>query len=195
MDAKQVIDKILADANAEAEKIKAEAAEEQNVELRKFEKQLDQYRDETRQKAEKAAEDTKAHMAAAARMSNAMELLAEKRNILDQVFETALQNVKSLPDDQYLEVMSKLMVEAAETGDEQVIVDKDETRIDQKFINEVNRKLPGGKGNLKLSDRKQNIGGGFILQKGRIKVNASMPVLLAQAKDKLEMELSKEIFS
>jgi len=86
--------------------------------------------------------------------------------------------------------------ETVETGDEEVIIDNNETQIDQRFIEQVNRKLgPGYKGNLRLSDERQNIGGGFILKRGKIKNNVSLQVLLTQARKELEIELAKELFS
>ena len=46
------------------------------------------------------------------------------------------------------------MKQAVETGDEEVIVGKNEKRIDQDFIKKVNRELGAGfKGNLRLSDQ------------------------------------------
>ena len=51
-----------------------------------------------------------------------------------------------------------------------------------------------GKGNLKLSDQKQDIGAGFILKRGQIKTNVSLTVLLDQARKELEIDLAKELF-
>ena len=127
-------------------------------------------------------------------MEIAKELLAEKRKILDEVFETTQKQIASLPDHEYQQIIAKLMVGAVETGDEEIIVDNGERRINQEFINEVNRQL-GDKGKLKLSDQRQPIGGGFILTRGKIKSNASIPVLLEQIRKELETELAKELFS
>ena len=91
--------------------------------------------------------------------------------------------------------MVKLKHEADGNGEEEVIVDKGERRIDQQMINKVNQKLgPGSKGNLKLSDEKQNLGAGFVLRQGRIKNNVSIDVLLNQARKELEIQLAKELF-
>jgi len=92
--------------------------------------------------------------------------------------------------------MEKLMLDAVETGDEQVVVDNNETVINQGFIKEVNKQLTkDGKGNLKLSDKKQDIGGGFILKRQNISCNVSLDVLIGQAKENLEIEIAKELFT
>jgi vacuolar-type H+-ATPase subunit E/Vma4 len=91
--------------------------------------------------------------------------------------------------------MTKLMLDAVETGDEEVIVDKNEKRIDQEFIKHINRELGSGfKGNLRLANEKQNLGAGFILRRGKIKTNVSLDVLLERARKELEIELAKELF-
>ena len=195
MEAEQVVEKILSDAKADAEKIASEAEQKEAVEQAKLDEQLDEHKKQTKILAQKAAEEKKTHILAAARMEIAKEYLAEKRKVLVEVFARARKQLQSLPDEDYCKLMAKLMLEAVETGDEEVIIDNSETRIDQKFIKNVNRELgPGYKGNLRLADERQNLGAGFVLRRGRIKNNASLDVLLAQARKELEIKLAKELF-
>lgn len=195
MEAVQVVEKILADAKAEAEKIKKQTEENEAAEQAKLTEQLDEHNKQTEVLAKKAGEDEGSHILAAARMDIAKQLLAEKRKILDEVFQQARQQLQNLPDEEYRTLCTKLMLEAVETGDEEVIVDKNETRINQDLIDQINRQLSSkGKGELKLSDQKQNIGAGFILKRGQIKTNVSLDVLLDQARKELEIDLAKELF-
>jgi len=196
MDTQGIIQKILSDANAEADKIKADAAAQQAAEQTQLDNQLKRYREETEVLTKKASEDKQSHMLAAARMSNSMMMLNEKRALLDEVFIKASQQLASLPDDQYKDLMKKLLIEAVETGDEEVIVDPGESRITHDFIKQVNRELgPGYKGNIRLSDEKENIKGGFILQRGRVRNNVSVNVLIDKARKELEAQIAKELFS
>ncbi len=196
MEAQQVIEKILADAGDEAEKIKKQADEKESGEQEKFDEQLNEYKKQTKALAEKLAAEKKLHLLAAARMNIAKEKLDDKNKILDEVFEQAGQNLKNLPDDKYRELVTNLMLEAVETGDEEVIIDKEEKRIDAALINQVNKKLGSDKkGNLKLSGEKMPVGGGFILRRGRVKTNVSFNVLLSRARKELEIDLAKELFS
>jgi len=195
MDAEQVVEKILADAKAEAERIIKQANEKQAAEQAELNEQLDEYKKHTKTLAEKAAKDKKSHLLAVARMDIAKQFLAEKRRILDEIFVQAHRQLQNLPDEEYKAVCTKLMLEAVETGDEEVIIDNNETRIDQKFIKQVNRELgPGYKGNLRLANERHNLGGGFILKRGKIKNNVSLEVLLAIAHKDLEIELAKQLF-
>ena len=196
MEAVQVVDKILADAKAEAAKIKKQTEANEAAEQAKLTEQLNEYKKQTEILAKKAGEDEQSHILAAARMDIAKQLLAEKRKILDEVFEQARQQLQNLPEHEYRSLCTKLMLEAVETGDEEVVVDKNEQRINQDLIHQVNQQLSSkGKGELKLSDQKQDIGAGFILKRGQIKTNVSLDVLLDQARKELEIDLAKELFT
>lgn len=101
-----------------------------------------------------------------------------------------------LPDEQYRKLCTRLILEAVETGDEEVVVDKSDSRINQEFINQVNQQLSSArKGNLRLSDERQNLGAGFILKRGKVKTNVSLDVLMDQAHKELEIELAKGLFT
>ena len=194
MNASKVIEKILSDAEADTQKIKKQADEREAAEQAELAEQLDEYEKQTEVLAQKSGEERKMRLLAAARMEIAKDFLGEKRKILDEVFEQAKIQFTNLPDEEYRKVMAQLMKKAAESGDEEVIIDKKEKRINDKLINQVNQQL-GNKGNLKLSKEKGNLGAGFILKRGKIKNNVSLQVLLEQARKELEIELAKELFS
>jgi V/A-type H+-transporting ATPase subunit E len=195
MEAERVIEKILADTKAEAEKIAGEAQQKEAAEQAKLNGQLGLYRKQTELLAQKAGQDERAHILAAARMDVARQLLAEKRTILDKVFEQARCQLRDLPDEQYRKLCTKLMLEAVQTGDEEVVADKNDSRINQEFINQVNQQLSSNrKGNLRLSDERQDLGAGFILKRGKVKTNVSLDVLMDQARKELEIDLAKQLF-
>ncbi len=198
MEAEQVIEKILSDAEAEAEKIIKQTEKQIASEQKALDKQLSDYKKETGSLAKKAADEKQAHLLAEARMKLAKEILAEKRKILDGLFEDAKKRLEKLPDEEYKNLMTKLMLKSVQTGTEEVIVGKNETRINADFISRINNTLQqqsSKKAELKLSDEKQDITGGFILKRGKIKTNASVNVLLEQAKRDLEIELARDLFS
>ena len=196
MEAQQVIEKILADAGAEAEKILNQAREKQAAEQGDADEKLAGYNEQTRSLVEKAANDEKAHLLAAARMKIAKERLTEKRKILNELFDQARSRLQGLADDEYRGLMAKRMLEAVETGDEEIIVDRSDSRIDMNLLKEVNRQLgPGYKGNLRFASSKDDLGGGgFVLRRGKIKTNVSLAVMVDHARKELEIELAKDLF-
>ncbi|HIJ66931.1 MAG TPA: hypothetical protein HPP87_00105 [Planctomycetes bacterium] len=195
MNAEQVVEKILAQANAEAEKIKAEAREKAAQAQGRLESQLADYEKETKELAARAGEDKQARMLATAKMEIRKEILRAKNALLDEVIEKVGQRIKQLSDEENESLITSLMTKAVQSGDEEVLVGAGEKRIGHEMIKQINRKLgPGYKGNIQLVRERADIEGGFILRRGRIRINASVEVLLAAARDKFEMELAEELF-
>jgi len=196
MEAEKVTDKILADAREQVQQIEEQAMQKQEMERQQLEEQLARYEKQTKDLAKKAAQNRKQNLLSAVRMETAKQKLSEKRKILDEVFTEAKRQLQGLGDEQYLNLIMTLMEKGVETGDEQVIVDRNETRIDHQFIKNMNRRLgPGFKGNLRLAKDKQDLQAGFILKRGKVKTNASFDVLIEQARQNLEIELAKQLFT
>lgn len=195
MDAEQVVQKILSEARSQADKIKAQANEEATAQQEQLAGELAEFQKETEQKARVAAEDKIERMLAVARMETKKDLLAAKVSLLDEVFQKVREQIKNLPKDKYQELIVSLMKKAVESGDEEVLIAAGEDRIDNELIRQVNAKLgPDIKGYLKLAKDTADIDGGFILRRGNIQVNASTDVLILQARQDLETELSQELF-
>jgi V/A-type H+-transporting ATPase subunit E len=195
MNAEQVIEKILSEAKATADGIVAEAKDKASAAQSDLEKSLGEFRQETTKLAETAGKERKEQMLARARMRLQKDYLAAKCDLLNEVFDKAVERIKQLSDTEYLTFIESLMVKAVETGSEEVMIGKNETRITDNFIKQVNRKLGTGfKGNLLLASEKANISGGFILRRGKVRINVSTDVLVKQARENLEMELAQDLF-
>lgn len=196
MNAEQVVNKILSEARQQAAAIAEQMQQKNDAQKRQLEQELSACRAETDRLAKEAAEDKRSRMLAAARMDNARALLAAKVELLDKVFDTAEKRIAQMPDDAYRAMMTQLMVKAVQTGDEEVIVGRDERRINDDLIKQVNRQLGAGfKGNLRLSDKRAEIKGGFILSRGKVQMNASVEVLVGRLRETMETELAAELFA
>lgn len=195
MNAEQVVQKIVSQARAEADKILAAARDAAGKEKQRLDQELQAHAGDIRKAADAAGQDKLARMLAAARMQNARELLAAKARILDELFARVKQRIEQMPDHDYLELMRRLLHKSVQTGQEEVIVGRHESRINQDFINRVNGELAGqGKGHLRLSSTREDISSGFILSSGKVRINASVEVLVAQLRDSMEMQLTAELF-
>lgn len=195
MDSEQVVEKILSEAQAEADKIKSEAREKAAGQEAELTAELEKFRQKTETLSQKAAEEKKRRMLASARMDTRKELLSCKVALLTEVFDKAREKIKELPEEQYQEFMESLMHKAIESGDEEVVIGAAEDKINNGLIKHINRKLgPGFKGNLQLAKDTADIDGGFILRRGNIQVNVSIDVLLVEAREQMEIELATELF-
>jgi len=194
MNAEEVVKKIYADANAEADGIRAEANAKAKAANASLEAKLADYRSETVELAKKAGEEKISRMLATARMELRKESLATKQQILNEVFEQAKSKLVS-NDDQYRKLVESLIVKAVETGSETLIVGKNETVIDNNFVKQINRNLgPGFKGNLMIGPEKADICGGFILKRDNIQTNVSIEVLIEQVNNEIGPEIAAQLF-
>lgn len=193
MDANQVVQKILAQGQAEAEKIKAQADEKIKALKAAGEQELSKYSQQTDRLAHTAAEEKKARVLAAARIAVAGEITGTKRKLLNMVIEKAGQKIKSLSDGEYLALMESLILASVKTGSEEVVIDRTEKRIDENFIRNINQKL-AGRGNLRIAPDRADIKAGFILRQDRMRVNAALDVLLKLAAQQLEGRLAEQLF-
>lgn len=195
MDSAQVVEKILSEAQAEADRILSEAKEKVAIEESSLESTLADYRKESETLAASAAAEKRLRMLATARMELRKESLTASQGLLDEVFKKAAAQIVGMEDGKYRQLMESLMTRGVETGNEEVVVGKEESRIDNGFIKQINRKLgPGFKGNLRLAQDRVDIGGGFILRRGKVQTNVSIEVLISEARQELEMELAAILF-
>ena len=195
MNAEQVVQKILSEAQDEARKILDEARGKAAEQGSQLDSEIADFEAKTSQLSVEAGEDKLQRMLAGARMDNGKQLLGAKVEILKDVFDRAKKAVNDLPDERYLSWVMKTMKQAVESGDEEVIVGKDEKRINDEFITKVNRELgPGFKGNLKLSSEKGDFSGGFILSRGKVQINATTDVVIDDLYESMQIELSQILF-
>lgn len=194
MSANEVTEKILAEANEQAGKIKAGAEHKASELLRQTDRELEEFNEETRRLRKRAFEEAESRILAAARMEQARKRLKIKREILDTVFAKAGETIKNMSRDDYTTLMEGLLRSCLETGEEEVVIAKNDSRLGADFLEAVNAGL-GSRGKLTMAAEKADIEAGFILLRGSLRVNASLNVLIAQARESLEIDIAKELFS
>lgn len=196
MDANQVVEKILSEAQVQADKIKFAAKQKADAFRQTSDNQLAEYQRQTAQLAQAAETEEKNRALAAARLAAGKELIQTKRDLLNSVIDRAGKTIKELGNAEYLSLMESLMLKAARSGSEEVVVDKNETRIDDAFVSKINQKLSaqGKVGKLRLSAERADIKAGFILKQDKTNVNAAVDVLLKQAASELEGKLAQMLF-
>lgn len=149
--------------------------------------------EKSRTEATHAARAEKERLIALAKLELRKSLLAAKRHLVDDAFEKAVSRLSSLEKGDYEEFVKRLLLQAVDTGDEEVIVSPGEDRLDKRFLDKVNGELDE-KGGLKLSEERRETKGGFILKRGRIEVKATFDSLVDGVRDELEMEVAKILF-
>jgi len=118
--------------------------------------------------------------------------LGVKQRLIGEAFESALHQLTELPSDKYLSFAWSLLEKAVETGDEVLFVGKNERYINGSWVDNYNG---SHQTRLSLSGDRLPISGGFVLRNGKIDVNCSWDMLVADVRPQIEAEVVKRLFS
>ncbi len=184
----KVVKKIMEDAEKERQKILEMAKIEEDKILKDAEKTSEEIIKRAEKEAQIRKEDEKNRKLSAVRIKIRKEILAKKREIIDELLKKALEKV--IRDEGYSDRMKELLKNSVVTGEEEVIVSKNEKVLDDKWLKEFNKKE---KTKLKLVKEGDFIGG-FILKCGKIEVDCTLESLLQSKRTEIEINLNKILF-
>lgn len=193
MAVEDILKKIKADAEEAARQIVAEGQAAADAVTAEARTRIEAQGERMRGKARQRADEERNRIVTLARLSGRRELLSEKQRLIDRVFEETKRSILEMGAGDYRRLIRAFLRDTSETGDVEVIIDINETRIDQGFLDEVARDLDGA-GSLKLSSERREIGGGFILRSGRTETNCTLETILRDARENLETEVASILF-
>ena len=113
--------RISADADAEIQAIRDKAQAQAEELLAQARAQAEKEKGELLARGRRSAEERKARLISAAQMEGRKMSLAAKQEVLDEAFRQALEEMCSLPEEQYIQLLARLAVQASSPGREQLI--------------------------------------------------------------------------
>ena len=134
--------RIEADAQAEAAEI-LRAAREKAAESRAgYEAQAGREAAAAAQSRERAAQQRLERLEGSAQMEAKTMVLATKQACIDKAFEKAKEQLLTLPEAEYVELLAKLAVRSAKTGREEVVLNRrDREAVGDKVVARANQLL------------------------------------------------------
>ena len=189
--------RIQADADAEIAHIRQETDSQVEQIRADYEKLSAQEAEEILAKGERMADERGKRLVSAAQMEAKKMVLAAKQEVLNEAFVLALEKLLKLPETEYVDLLTKLIVKASSTGREQVILNQaDRTRYGVKACTKANELLEaqGKTGNITLSEQTRDIQGGLLLRDGDIEVNCAFETLVRLVRSDITGEVSKVLF-
>ena len=187
----RIIARIEEDAQAEIDALMEKAREEAAGVEETFRREAEAEAAALAVKAQKAAAEREDRMVSSAQMEKRRRLLAARQQMVEQVYETALEELCTLPHAAYVEILTALLLRASANGKEEVIFSKaDRERVGEEAIAAANTR---GK-QLILSEETRPIRGGFILKSGRVEINCSFEMLLQLQKSQSGAEVAAILF-
>ena len=116
--------------------------------------------------------------------------LGVKQRLVGEAFDSAVQILSDLPHDRYLSFVWTLMEKAVVTGDEVLLVGKDERHIDGAWLDSYNASHQ----TRVTFGHRMAIPGGFVLRNDKIDINCSWDMLIGDIRPDIETEVVKRLF-
>ena len=134
--------KIAADTEAEIAQLTAQTDEKVQSIGEAAKAQADKETADTLARGRKAADERLERLKSAAQMETRKLALGAKQEVLGEAFDLALEKLCSLPDPEYIALLTRLAVEASSTGREQLVFSpKDRARIGKQVVVAANDAL------------------------------------------------------
>ena len=134
--------KIAEDAQAEVSRLMAETDEKVKAIQTSAAAQAQQEANEIVEKGRMAASERLERLSSAAQMERRKLELAAKQEVLGEAFSLALEKLCAMPEKEYIELLTKLALQASSSGKEQLIFSpKDRSRVGKQVVVAVNDAL------------------------------------------------------
>ncbi len=190
----KITSRINADMDQEIAEIQAQAAAEAAQIAAEYDQRCTQETEEILSRGRKTAEEREERLASVAQLEARKLILAAKQEVLEEAFRKALEDLLSLPEQEYVELLAKLITKASQSGSEQVIFSqKDRPRYGKAAVTRANELL-GERGRLTLAVETRPIGGGFILSDGDVEVNGTFETLVRMQRREMDAAVAKVLF-
>lgn len=194
----KIIAHIQADADAKAAAIIAEAEAKCKTISAEYEAKAKEAYSEKIRLGVKECEAKVESMGHIAEMEAKKSVLALKQEMVSKSFELAVEKIVSLPEAEYVAFLAKLAVNAASTGDEELVLNaKDRAAVGEAVVKAANEKLTakGMKAALKLSTETGSFAGGLIMKRGAIEVNCTVELLVELCRGDMSAQLAGVLFA
>ncbi|NYB74594.1 hypothetical protein HZF24_10655 [Sedimentibacter hydroxybenzoicus DSM 7310] len=148
---------------------------------------------QTAERCTKDAESLKSRKVSAAELQARKMILGAKQEAIQKSFDLALEKLRSMPEDKYLNYLTEEIIKISVNEGIIVLNQADRDKIGEKLIKAVNQRLNTQR--YKLSDKTINTSGGFLLRSGNIEINNTFETLLNSIKDDLTSEVANALFN
>ncbi|MCK4513134.1 hypothetical protein KAW64_15410 [bacterium] len=188
-----ILKKITSDAEMTAQEILAEGKRDGEEIIEKARADAAALKSRLKSKADQRADQERNRIVTLARLSARRDLLSEKQLLIGKVFEETRERILAMGRDDYHRFIKHFLLDAIESGREEVVIGERENRIDQAFLDEVAREAGKGAG-LRLSSERGSMDGGFILREGNTATNCTLDTILRNARENLETDVATILF-
>jgi len=194
----KITSRIKKDAEIETEAALAEAKREAEEVMHHFAAEATKQSGEAKRRGAASADERFKRLEGVAELEAGKNLLAAKQEIINSAFSRAAEAISKLPDDKYLEFLSKLAANYSLTGTEQIFLSKNDLdKYGAKVLSAANAALAAKKkhASLTLSNVAAEIDGGLILKEGDVETNCSLGTIMHLTRARLTSDVANLLFN
>ena len=171
-----------------------EQTERQLAELRQAcQSRVEQDRAAAAQRSDQAAQERYERLCSAAEMETRKLTLSAKQKMLAETYDRALEILCSMPREEYLSLLVRLLKAAGGKGDEKIALSaKDRDEMGETLVERANKELNA---HYTLAGEAADIRAGLVLISKECDVNCSFETLLALSREKTERGAAKLLFA
>ena len=195
---KNLSSKIVDDASIKAEAMLKEAKDNATSSIASKVKSAKALEVQMLEKAKIEASTAKQRIISSTKLTVRNEKLVAMQEIIDKVFQGALEKLLVINDKEYLELIKSYLLSMPIAGNEELIIPtKFRNIFSDEYLSEINAALnaSGKIGEMKLSSGERNVNSGFIVMKKGIEINNTFENLVNSLRDELEAEIVNDLFS
>ncbi|HDP70201.1 MAG TPA: V-type ATP synthase subunit E [Actinobacteria bacterium] len=192
-----IVNRVVGDAKKTADEIRDKARTEADQEMAEAKKKAESIKAGILTEVKAEAKREEKRILSLARLEARNVVLAQKRALIDGVFDEALEKLKLLTDEKYRRLLKKMLLKDEVEGDEELILSsEDRKKVGNGFIKELNSSLKtqGKKSDIKLSRETRDLGGGFVFKKGKVELNNSFFAMIETVREELETKIIDGLF-
>ncbi len=193
----KITDRIVADTDAEITKLLQDAEREAKEIRESYAQVADVEYKSTVERGKSDAEERVQRLGGVAQLEAQKLVLATKQEMLDQAFQTAMEQLCALPEDSYVALLAKLAADGCETGTEALVLSvKDRPRYGKKVVVAANALLEqaGKPAQLTLSEEARDFRGGLYIKAGNVENNCTFETILRLLRQSISGEVAKFLF-
>jgi V/A-type H+-transporting ATPase subunit E len=191
-------ERILKNAQDDADKVLEQANQEAVEDVAKIEKETQKKLEKLEKDNAQKIEQTKERMLSVAQLEMRKEVLAAKQVMISKAFDRALAQANNMEEVQYKALLCAMLMNAVSTGKEAVVFSKqDSHNVGQALVDQVNKQLTasGKLGELMLAEPQTGFCGGFILSDKGCEINNSFEAIFRMTRDEIEPEVANILFA
>ena len=190
----KITERIIQNAEQELAEITREAKEKVEEITARYEDAARKESSEILSKGQGAAKERIERLEGVAMLDTRKLELSVKQELIERAFDSALEQIKGLPQIEYVHLLAKLAAKASRSGNEEVLLsNEDRLKVGESIVREANELISGG-GHLTLAEDFRPIKGGLLLRDEDIEINCTLESLIRRLRSEMAGELAGILF-